>query len=112
MIVQHRRKREDVAHVVVNDERLLAFEHAAIAMQVLDRLALGIGEVAQRAVQREVHRVDEPLERARLAKREHAVAAPPARQSVAAGRAVDDDRQLSRQCTLLCDLDQIGRLQV
>ncbi len=63
-------------------------------------------------MQREVDGVHEPLERARFAQREHAVAPPPARQRVAAARAVDDDRQLARQRPLLDDFDEIGRLQI
>ena len=42
-LVEHRREREDVAHVVVDDQRLLAVQRAVRAVQRLERLALALG---------------------------------------------------------------------
>ena len=54
VLVQHRGQREDVAHVVVDDQHLLALEHALRAVQVLERLALVLRHRGRAAVQEEV----------------------------------------------------------
>ena len=79
VLVEHRREREDVAHVVVDDQHLLAFEHAVDVVQRLRSTSRSCSDIAGgAAVQEERRRVEQALERvAPRATRSALCAAPP-----------------------------------
>src|SRR5919106_817245 len=96
LLIEHRGEREDVAHVVVDDERALAFQYPVRRVQVLEELALGGRHARGAAVQEEVDVVEQPLARVRLAKREGAFAVLPAREHLSALVAEEHHRKQLR----------------
>ena len=61
-----RGEREDVAHVVVDDQHLLALEHRLGAVQLLEHAPLRLRQPRLDAVEEERRLVEQPLRRARV----------------------------------------------
>ena len=62
VLLQHRGQREDVAHVVVDDQHLLAREHAVRVVQLLERLPLLLATARRRCGAGRSAVVEQPLE--------------------------------------------------
>ena len=64
--LEHGGEREDVAHVVVDDQHLLALEHRLGAVELLEHAPLRLRQPRLDAVEEERRLVEQPLRRARV----------------------------------------------
>ena len=63
VVLEHGGQREDVARVVVDDEHLAVAQHLVRAVQPLEQLLLGFGQIGHDAVQEQRRLVEQPLGR-------------------------------------------------